>query len=146
MTSKPNGFGIMVLFYNIIAYSWIFRQRLNLHWIALKFKILMTSRPTPCPARGPAPWTPVNASHKRLVCSLRSQLFEPPMLKIFLSLCFGSVRVFEMRAGDKSSMFINLWSQFCCCLRSQPLGFQIFVCIGLSVKPVYRLLEQRQGM
>ena len=23
-TSKPNGFGIMVLFYNIIAYSWFF--------------------------------------------------------------------------------------------------------------------------
>ena len=47
-TSQPIGFGIMVLFYNIIAYSWIFfRQRLNLHWIALKFKILMTSCPTP---------------------------------------------------------------------------------------------------
>ena len=37
----------MVLFYNIIAYSWNFRQRINLHWIALKFKILMTSCPTP---------------------------------------------------------------------------------------------------
>ena len=32
----------MVLFYNIIAYSWmlnLFGQRLNLHWMALKFKI-----------------------------------------------------------------------------------------------------------
>ena len=37
--------------------------------------------------QGAAPWTPVNASHKRSVSSLRSQLFEPPMLKIFLSLC-----------------------------------------------------------
>ena len=41
----------------------------------------------PCnPHQEASPWTPVNASRKRSVCSLRSQLFEPPMLKIFLSL------------------------------------------------------------
>ena len=31
------------------------------------------------PPAGPAPWTPVNTSRKRSVCSLRSQLFEPPI-------------------------------------------------------------------
>ena len=29
-------------------YTLFFSERLNLHWIALKFKILMTSYPTPC--------------------------------------------------------------------------------------------------
>ena len=31
--------------------------------------------------QGPAPWTPVNTSRKRSVCSLRLQLFEPPNVK-----------------------------------------------------------------
>ena len=46
------------------------------------------------------PWT-VNASRKRWVCSLRSQLFEPPMLKIFLSLCI-----------IKNLLFIFSWLNF----------------------------------
>ena len=35
MTSKPNGFGIMVLFHSIIAYSWIF---LGNGWIYIELQ------------------------------------------------------------------------------------------------------------
>ena len=43
-----------------------------------KFSYTRGIHPLAIPARGPAPWTPVNASCKRLVCSLCSQLFEFP--------------------------------------------------------------------
>ena len=62
-----------------------------MHIKLAKYKIFLRKGALPpcSPRQGASPWTPVNASRKRSVCSLRSQLFEaPPMLKIFLSLCY----------------------------------------------------------
>ena len=53
-----------------------------------KYKIFLGkgALPLATPARGPAPWTPVNSSRKRSASSLRSQLIESHMFKIFISL------------------------------------------------------------
>ena len=66
--------------------------------------------PLATPARGPPPWTPLIASHKRSVCSLRLQLFEhPPMLKIFIHCKNSGVKL----TSDWIQYRSNLeWCQF----------------------------------
>ena len=59
-----------------------------------KFSYARGRCPLATPARGPDPWTPVNASRKRSGCSLRSQLIESPMFKIFISLSLGEMYSF----------------------------------------------------